>query len=107
MPWNTAIRAYNWLPNHYYREHAMPAQLAWMFQGFASGKSPGAFLEWLPAWMRPATGGAERADDRPAFTAGVVADVELAFRLDLLSQAALAALGPTRLRRAGAFQKPN
>lgn len=97
------MHAYNHLPNHYYRLNAMPAQLAWMFQAFAGGK-PGPFDLWLPEWMRPFT--QARAADQSDFSPSLVADVELAFKLDLLSQEALAALGPTRLRRAGAF-KPN
>lgn len=99
LDFNRALDLFNWLPNHQYRKHAMTAQLTWMFQSFAGGK-PGPFLEWLPAWMRPEGGKTE-----PFFTPTIVNDVDLAFQLDYLSQGALAALGPTRLRASGAFKQ--
>lgn len=79
----------------------MIARLAYSFESFAGAKH-GDFAEWLPAFMRPdfETTDAVRA---PEFSTAVATDVDLAFDLDLLSQAALIALGPKRLRAAGAF----
>ena len=42
---------------------------------------------------------------RIAITSAAVADVDLAFDLGLLTQDALIALGPKRLRASGAFAK--
>lgn len=88
-----------WLPNAHYRRQAMPARLAFAFESFAGAKHDD-FLQFLPAWMRPETG---NGPHQPAFSAAVVADVDLAFDLGYLSQDALIALGPKRLRSAGAF----
>ncbi len=93
----------NWLPNHYYRQNAAAARLGFMFQGFAGGKDDD-FHEWLEPWMRPHTG-AERKHEAPAFSPMAVADVDLAWDLGLLSQDALIAFGPVRLRKAGAFAR--
>lgn len=88
-----------WLPNAHYRRHAMPARLAFAFESFAGAKHDD-FAQFLPAWMRP---DGARDDAPPIFTTAVITDVDLAFDLGFLSQAALVALGPKRLRAAGAF----
>lgn len=80
----------------------MTARLAYAFESFAGAKHPD-FGEWLPAFMRPDFGQSTANFGRPEFSATVVADVDLAFDLGFLSQAALIALGPKRLRAAGAF----
>lgn len=80
----------------------MGARLAYSFESFAGGK-PGEFNEWLPAFMRPTDD--KRQAKRAFFSEAVARDVDLAFDLGLLSQAALAALGPKRLRESGAFAK--
>lgn len=81
----------------------MVARLAYSFESFAGAKPPD-FREWLPSFMRPAFAGETRALARPEFSEQVVADVDLAFDLGYLSQAALVALGPKRLRASGAFR---
>lgn len=78
-------------------------RLAYAFEQFATGGKAGDFYEWLPAFARP-----DRPDTPMSaafFTAAVTRDVDLAFDLGFLSQAALAALGPKRLRESGAFAK--
>lgn len=81
----------------------MSARLAYSFESFAGAKHAD-FVEWLPAWMRPHFTGTPEALTRPEFSPAVAADVDLAFDLGYLSQAALIALGPKRLRAAGAFK---
>lgn len=95
------LAIYAWLPNAYYRRQAMPARLAFAFESFAGAKHD-SFLAFLEPWMRPELPEAARADS--AFSKQVAEDVDLAFDLGLLSQAALNALGPKRLRAAGAFK---
>lgn len=103
LDYRMAIRFYNWLPNKYYRDNAMTARLAYSFESFAGAKHPD-FGEWLPAWMRPDTLNNTGPAGRPEFSPAVAAAVDLAFDLGYLSQAALVALGPKRLRAAGAFR---
>lgn len=98
-----AIEFVNWLPNHWYRVNAAAARLGFSFESFAGAKHE-SFVEWLEPWMRPDTGNTKR-DHAHVFTRAVVDDVDLAFDLGFLSQAALVALGPKRLRQAGAFAK--
>lgn len=105
LDYDVAIAFYAWLPNLEYRRHASTARLGFMFESFArgSGDMP-EFTEWLEPWMRPITG-----DEKPRsnfYSEAVIADVDLAFKLDLLSQDALIALGPKRLRASGAFRGP-
>lgn len=97
-----AIAFTTWLPNHWYRVHAPTARLAFAFETVFGAKH-GSFLEWLEPWMRPDTGDTRLAN--AVFTRDVITDVDLAFDLGHLSQAALIALGPRRLRQAGAFAK--
>ena len=102
LPYGIAVAFVNWLPNYWYRFHAPTARLGFAFESFAGAKHQ-SYVEWLEPWMRPDTD-----DDKPkesVFSAAVAEDVDLAFDLGLLSQAALAALGPKRLRAAGAFKK--
>lgn len=80
----------------------MIARLAFSFESFAGAKHPD-FWEWLPSHLRPDLGDGPAAHVRPEFSATVAADVDLAFDLGFLSQAALIALGPKRLRASGAF----
>lgn len=99
LPYNTAVALYDWLPNHRFASQAMSARLAYAFESFAGGK-PGEFTDWLPAFLTPDGG---RRDVRRFFSEAVVRDVDLAYDLGFLSQAALAALGPKRLRESNAF----
>ena len=101
LPYGVAIAFVNWLPNHWYRVHAVNARLGYAFESFAGAK-PGAFIEWLEPWMRPDLGEPKKPAE-VVFSAAVAADADLAFDLGFLSQGALAALGPNRLRAAGAF----
>lgn len=93
----------NWLPNHWYRQNAASARLGFAFESFAGAKHT-SYVEWLEPWMRPATGNTRTAAEH-AFSPDAVADVDLAFDLGILSQDALVALGPIRLRQSGAFKK--
>lgn len=102
LDYTTAIRLYNWLPNAAYRDQSMTARLAFAFETFAGAKHQD-FWAWLPAHVRPDLGDQSPAVQRVEFSAAVVADVDLAFDLGYLSQDALIALGPKRLRAAGAF----
>jgi hypothetical protein len=77
--------------------------------GFAVERFMGAkhesFEEFLEPWMRPLVSD-ERARERVnVFSASVIEDVHLAFDLGLLTQDALIALGPQRLRASGAWAK--
>lgn len=103
LPYTIAIRFVNWLPNHYYRLNAASARLGFAFESFAGAKYP-SFTEYLEPWMRPETG-STRVAAEPAFSPAVAEDVDLAFDLGYLSQDALIALGPIRLRQSGAFKK--
>lgn len=96
------LAIHNWLPNAYYRRHAPVARLGYAFESFAGAKYDD-FNAYLEPWMRPDQ---EAPPTDAVFSKAVAADVDLAFDLGLLSQAALNALGPKRLRAAGAF-KPN
>lgn len=78
----------------------MEAQLTHAFLAFAGARPPD-FKEWLPGWMNPYSTTPKK---EPTYSAALAADVDLAFQLGLLSQVALVALGPKRLREAGAFQ---
>lgn len=100
LPYSTAVALYEWLPNHRLTNQFMASRLAYSFESFAGGK-PGEFNEWLPGFMRPTD--ENRQTRRAFFSEAVVRDVDLAFDLGFLSQAALAALGPKRLRESGAF----
>lgn len=91
----------NWLPNHWYRVHAPTARLGFAFETFAGAKHD-SYREFLEPWMRP-TDRAPTAVES-AFSPDVARDVDLAFDLGFLSQAALIALGAKRLRAAGAFK---
>jgi len=101
LPYGIAVEFLNWLPNHWYRVHAMGARLAFSFESFA-GVKHSSFMEFLEPWMRPGSG--EKPVVESVFSAAVAVDADLAFDLGLLSQSALAALGPKRLRAAGAFR---
>ena len=103
MPYGVVIAFYNWLPNHWYRVNASAARLGFAFETFAGAKHE-SYVEFLEPWMRPELGGARPAVEG-VFSAAVAADVDLAFDLKVLSQAALVALGPKRLRASGAFAK--
>ena len=103
MPYSVVIAFYNWLPNHWYRVNASAARLGFAFETFAGAKHE-SYVEFLEPWMRPELGDAKPATER-VFSAAVAADVDLAFDLKVLSQAALVALGPKRLRASGAFAK--
>ena len=102
LPYSVVIAFVNWLPNHWYRVHASTARLGYAFETFAGAKHE-SFTEFLEPWMRPDVDEPSRVES--VFSAGLAADVDLAFDLGLLSQAALVALGPKRLRAAGAFKK--
>ena len=102
MPYRVALAFVNWLPNHWYRVHASTARLGFAFESFAGAKHE-SYTEWLEPWMRPDTSDAPARES--VFSALVAEDVDLAFDLGFLSQAALVALGPKRLRAAGAFRK--
>lgn len=80
----------------------MIARLAFSFESFAGAKHAD-FMEWLPAHLRPDMGGTTAGHARPEFSPAAIADVDLAYDLGHLSQAALIALGPKRLRASGAF----
>lgn len=80
----------------------MIARLAFSFESFAGAKHTD-YWEWLPAHLRPDLGDGPTTMTRSEFSPSVAADVDLAFDLGYLSQAALVALGPKRLRAAGAF----
>lgn len=101
-PYKTVVAAYDWLPQGRFTDQYATLRLAYAFESFAGGK-PGEFLEWTPAFLRPKNASEPRKS--AFFSEAVVRDVDLAFDLDLLSQAALAALGPKRLRESGAFAK--
>lgn len=103
LDYGVAIAFVNWLPNHWYRENAAAARLGFAFESFAGAKHA-SYTEWLEPWMRPETGGT-RAASEPAFSPAAIAAIDLAFDLGFLSQDALIALGPIRLRHAGAFKK--
>ena len=102
LDYSLAVAFVNWLPNHWYRVHASTARLGFAFESFAGAKHE-SYTEWLEPWMRPDTSGAPVRES--VFSALVAEDVDLAFDLGFLSQAALVALGPKRLRAAGAFKK--
>jgi hypothetical protein len=101
LDYGIAIAFLNWMPNHWYRLHASSARLGFAFESFAGAKHT-SYLEWLEPWMRPDIADAKTAD--AAFSEAVAIDADLAFDLGFLSQAALVALGPKRLRAAGAFK---
>jgi hypothetical protein len=101
LDYRVAVAFLNWLPNHYYRLNAASARLGFAFESFAGAKHA-SYLEWLEPWMRPDVGEAKSADS--VFSEAVAIDADLAFDLGFLSQAALVALGPKRLRAAGAFK---
>ena len=103
LDYRLAVAFVNWLPNHWYRVNAATARLGFAFESFAGAKHP-SYLEWLEPWMRPDTGDTRRATES-VFSPMVAEDADLAFDLGFLSQAALVALGPKRLRAAGAFRK--
>lgn len=103
LPYATAVALYEWLPNHRYATQYASLRLAHSFEQFASGGKAEPFLEWLPGFARPTLDGETRK--QAFFSEAVVKDVDLAFDLGYLSQAALAALGPKRLRESGAFAK--
>ena len=103
MPYSVVIAFYNWLPNHWYRVNASAARLGFAFETFAGAKHE-SYVEFLEPWMRPELGDAKPSAEG-VFSAAVAADVDLAFDLKVLSQAALVALGPKRLRASGAFAK--
>jgi hypothetical protein len=102
LPYRIAIAFINWLPNHWYRVHASTARLGFAFESFAGAKHA-SYVEWLEPWMRPTSDGESRRES--VFSALAAEAVDLAFDLGFLSQAALAALGPGRLRDAGAFKR--
>lgn len=91
----------NYLPEHYYRQHASTARLGFAVETFLGAKHE-SYVEFLEPWMRPRDTGGRRES---FFSADVVAGVDLAFDLGYLSQAALVALGPKRLRASGAFAR--
>jgi hypothetical protein len=100
LPYRVAIRFVNWLPNHWYRVNASAARLGFAFETFAGAKHE-SYPAFLEPWMRPE---ALRTTAKRAFyPKAVVEGVNLAFDLGFLSQAALVALGPKRLRESGAF----
>lgn len=103
LDYDTAVRLYNYLPNHFYRMHASTARLGFAIESFLGVKYE-SFESYLEPWMRPDAGD-ERGERRAFFSPGVIRDVDLAFDLGLLSQSALVALGPKRLRESGAFDK--
>lgn len=103
LDYDLAIALHNWLPNHWYRQHASTARLGFAVERFLGVKHE-SFEEFLEVWMRP-TGGAPKPRALPTFSPAAVADVDLAFDLGLLSQDALVALGPKRLRDSGAFAR--
>lgn len=103
-PYGTVLAALEWLPTARYVESFAQYRLAWSFEQFATGGKAGDFMGWLPAFARPHRP-ADRRSTQAFFTPTVAADVDLAFDLGFLSQAALAALGPKRLRDSGAFAK--
>ena len=103
LDYDVAIALHNWMPNHWYRVNAASARLAFSFESFAGAKHE-SYEQWLEPWMRP-NDGAPKPKALPAFTPAAVADVDLAFDLGLLTQDALIALGPKRLRASGAFAK--
>ena len=103
LDYRLAVAFLNWLPNHWYRVNATSARLGFAFESFAGAKHT-SYLEWLEPWMRPDTGESKRVTES-VFSPAVAADVDLAFDLGYLSQSALVALGPKRLRAAGAFAK--
>ena len=106
LSYGLAVAFVNWLPNHWHRQHLPTARLGYAFEAFARGWSkdagpmPDFYEEWVPEWMVP-----DDAAGVSVFSAQVAEDVDLAFDLGFLSQAALVALGPKRLRAAGAFKK--
>jgi hypothetical protein len=101
LDYAVAIALTNWLPNHWYRVHAPTARLRFAVENFLGAKHP-TFVGFLEPWMRPDLD--EQRVSIPPFSTALVADVDLAFDLGFLSQSALVALGPTRLRQAGAFK---
>ena len=102
-PYKMVVAAYDWLPQGRFTDQYAALRLAYAFESFAGGKKPGEFLEWVPAFLRPKSSAEPRKT--AFFSEAVARDVDLAFDLDFLSQAALAALGPKRLRESGAFAK--
>ena len=102
LDYGLAVAFVNWLPNHWYRVHASTARLGYAVETFMGAKHA-SFTEFLEPWMRPDT--SDDAAGESVFSAVVAEDVDLAFDLGFLSQAALVALGPKRLRAAGAFKK--
>lgn len=103
LDYGVAIALHNWLPNHWYRVHAPTARLGFAFETFAGAKHE-SYDEWLEPWMRP-NDGAPTPPTPKAFTPAAVEAIDLAFDLGYLGQDALIALGPKRLRQAGAFKK--
>jgi hypothetical protein len=100
LPYGILIHLTEYLPQHYYRQHASTARLGFAFETFAGAKHQ-SFVDFLEPWMRPE---ALRTTAKHAFyPKAVVEGVNLAFDLGFLSQAALVALGPKRLRESGAF----
>ena len=102
--------AYRHIAELRFKEQFYPALLSYHFASFANsfGKNPPklpAFSEWLQPWLRLAMQG-ERAKDAP-YSLELAADVTLAFKLGILSQRALTALRPDKLRKSGAFPKEN
>ena len=102
MPYRLAIAFVNWLPNHWYRMNASAARLGFAFESFAGARHH-SYLDWLEPWMRPDVGDGGRQAGA-VYGDMAVEDVDLAFDLGFLSQPALVALGPKRLRSAGAFR---
>ena len=102
MPYSVVIAFYNWLPNHWYRVNASAARLGFAFETFAGAKHE-SYMEFLEPSIRPT---AHKTAAPQRFYPQSVADgVDLLFDLGLLSQDALVALGPNRLRASGAFAK--
>lgn len=103
LDYGVAIALHNWLPNHWYRVHAPAARLGFAFETFAGAKHD-SYVEWLEPWMRP-NDGTPQPKPLPVFSTAAVEAIDLAFDLGYLGQDALIALGPIRLRQAGAFKK--
>lgn len=103
-PYNTVLAAIEWLPSARYQDEYFNARLAYAFEQFATGGKAGEFDQWLPPFAHPNSLSGKRKVEA-FFTPTVTRDVDLAFDLGYLSQAALAALGPNRLRDSGAFAR--
>ena len=103
LDYGLAIAFVNWLPNHWYRQNASAARLGFAVEHFLGAKHE-SFAGFLEPWMRP-NDGAPEPPRMAAFTPAAVEDIDLAFDLGYLGQDALIALGPNRLRHAGAFKK--